>query len=115
MPIDRVTELHRHQGVAAGSIATPMKTCILILAVLVPFAVFSQNDRPGAPPKANPEGSVADYKLIRDFDSSQLQHKVNEAIKMGWQPLGTVVVSPSDPQSGAGMAYLQAMTLAAKR
>jgi hypothetical protein len=92
-----------------------MKTLILLLAVLVPFAVFSQNDRPAAPPKPNPEGAVGDYKLIRDFDTAQLQHKVNEAIKLGWQPLGTVVVSPSDPQSGAGMAYLQAMTLTSKR
>ena len=94
-----------------------MKTLILILvaSVLIPLAVFSQNSQPAAPVKSNPEGAVADYKLIQDYDSSQLQRKVNEAIKLGWQPLGTVVVAPSDSQTGAHMAYLQAMTFTPRR
>ena len=94
-----------------------MKTLILILAaaVLIPLAVFSQNSPPAAPVKSNPEGAVADYKLVQEYDPSQLQRKVNEAIKLGWQPLGTVVLAPPDSQTGTRIAYLQAMTFTPRR
>lgn len=92
-----------------------MKLLLLSLAVFVPLVVFSQNDRSAAPPKVNLEGTVADYKLIRNSDPAQLQRDVNEALKLGWQPLGTVVVAEGNSQTAAPTIYLQAMTFTPKR
>jgi len=92
-----------------------MKTLLLFLAVLIPLAVFSQNSQPAAPPKASAEGGVADYKIVQDENVSKLQHQVNEAIRLGWQPLGTVVVVPGDSQTGAPRAFFQTMTFTPRR
>jgi hypothetical protein len=92
-----------------------MKILILFLAVLVPLAVFSQNDKPAAPPRGNPEGTVADYKIVQDDDPGQLQRKVNEAIKLGWQPLGALVIVPGEVQTGRPRGFFQTMTYTPRR
>ena len=84
-----------------------MKTLLLIIAILAPLWVFSQNNDPKATPSATPATPTAPapggYTILGDTTPSALATKVSQAMRDGWEPTGGV------GNSAGGGAFYQAM------
>ena len=84
-----------------------MKTLLLIIAILAPLWVFSQNNDPNATPstQAIPAAAGPDrYTILVDNLPPALATKVSQAMREGWAPVGGVATS------AGGHTFYQAMT-----
>lgn len=77
----------------------PMKPLLLLLVIIAPLWVFSQNETPKAVPVEKARlNQVVDYEVLEGDRSAELSRKVKDALKRGWEPFGAlnVIKMPSD-------------------
>lgn len=86
-----------------------MKTLLIMLAVLAPLWVFSQNDTPKPAPPATETPATENaqrYSMVVEINPATLVTRVNEAMKIGWEPAGGIAATVTGNSS---VQYFQAM------
>jgi len=76
-----------------------MKTLLLIVAILAPLWVFSQNNGPNKTPstQAIPAAPKPErYTIVLDNSAEGLSAAVSKAMNDGWEPAGGIAVSTKD-------------------
>lgn len=76
-----------------------MKTLLIMLAILAPLWVFSQNNDPNTTPstQAIPAAAGPDrYTILLDNSAQGLSAAVGKAMNEGWEPAGGVAVTTKD-------------------